>query len=167
MSAGTNSVLDPTLLAGSRAPLAGQLPARRLAAITLSCQSREEHTCGERGDNRSLTRGGASNVRCFSLGTDGYGCTVHFYWPGRGFQLLGICILTATAHRLSNDKSSATILLRGTFTPASALNTHSAFSVSSSAMQIQQDPQAQPEQITAILGFSVEPLAEFATLRMN
>ncbi|KAJ7165140.1 DUF775-domain-containing protein, partial [Mycena filopes] len=103
--------------------------------------------------------GTINHVCVFLLGTvpfpDGYGCTVHFYWPGRGFQLLGM---------LSNDKPSAIFRLRGTFTPASASsNTHSAFSGSSSAMQIQQDPQAQAEQITAILGLSVEPLADIAT----
>ncbi|KAJ7866461.1 hypothetical protein B0H14DRAFT_3593998 [Mycena olivaceomarginata] len=47
-----------------------------------------------------LPNAGAINHVCvFLLGTvpfpDGYGCTVHFYWPGKGFQLLGM---------LSNDK---------------------------------------------------------------
>ncbi|KAJ7030800.1 hypothetical protein C8F04DRAFT_1112531 [Mycena alexandri] len=104
--------------------------------------------------------GTINHVCVFLLGTvpfpDGFGCTVHFYWPGRGFQLLGM---------LSNDKPSAIFRLRGTFTPASASsNTHSAFSSSSSAMVMQEDPhgQGQAEQITAILGLSVEPLADIA-----
>lgn len=24
---------------------------------------------------------------------EGYGATVHFFWPGKGFQLLGMCVL--------------------------------------------------------------------------
>ncbi|KAJ7726956.1 hypothetical protein B0H16DRAFT_262533 [Mycena metata] len=104
--------------------------------------------------------GTINHVCVFLLGTvpfpDGFGCTVHFYWPGRGFQLLGM---------LSNDKPSAIFRLRGTFTPASATsNTHSAFSGSEAAMAMQQDPQSQlqAEQITAILGLSIEPLADIA-----
>lgn len=38
-------------------------------------------------------------VRCYRLTEallvpfpDGYGATVHFHWPGKGFQLLGACV---------------------------------------------------------------------------
>ncbi|KAJ6591298.1 hypothetical protein DFH09DRAFT_1139224 [Mycena vulgaris] len=90
-----------------------------------------------------------NHVCVFLLGTvpfpDGYGCTVHFYWPGKGFQLLGM---------LSNEKPSAIFRLRGTFTPRQdASATHSAFSASASAG---------PAQDTAILGLSIEPLAQIA-----
>ncbi|KAK7057381.1 DUF775-domain-containing protein [Favolaschia claudopus] len=104
-----------------------------------------------------LQNASAINHMCvFLLGTvffpDGYGCTVHLYWPGRGFQLLG---------SLSNDKPSAIFRLRGTFTshqPASTM--HSALS---SASAMQQDA----ANVTAILGFSVEPLADIVSQLAN
>ncbi|KAF8178224.1 hypothetical protein K438DRAFT_1046261 [Mycena galopus ATCC 62051] len=95
-----------------------------------------------------------NHVCVFLLGTvpfpDGYGCTVHLFWPGRGFQLLGM---------LSNDKPSAIFRLRGTFTPQqTASATHSALS---SASSMQQDTPA-PEAVTAILGLAIEPLPAIA-----
>lgn len=46
--------------------------------------------------------GSINHICVFLLGTvpfpDGYGATVHFFWPSKGFQLLGM---------LSNDKPSA------------------------------------------------------------
>ncbi|KAJ7173057.1 hypothetical protein C8R43DRAFT_679815 [Mycena crocata] len=98
-----------------------------------------------------------NHVCVFLLGTvpfpDGYGCTVHFYWPGKGFQLLGM---------LSNEKPSAIFRLRGTFTPqtTASMATHSAFSASGA-----QDPQT--SQVTAILGLSIEPLTDIATQLSN
>ncbi|KAJ6562483.1 hypothetical protein B0H19DRAFT_98434 [Mycena capillaripes] len=99
-----------------------------------------------------------NHVCVFLLGTvpfpDGYGCTVHFHWPGKGFQLLGM---------LSNEKPSAIFRLRGTFTPQQAASaTHSAFSAS--AMQ-QDTPQA--ADVTAILGLAIEPLEDIARQLSN
>ncbi|KAJ7893732.1 DUF775-domain-containing protein [Mycena olivaceomarginata] len=109
-----------------------------------------------------LPNAGAINHVCvFLLGTvpfpDGYGCTVHFYWPGKGFQLLGM---------LSNDKPSAIFRLRGGFTPQqTASATHSAFSSASASagmgMGMQEDTPAAAE-VTAILGLAVEPLPAIA-----
>ncbi|KAJ6624759.1 hypothetical protein B0H10DRAFT_718115 [Mycena sp. CBHHK59/15] len=95
-----------------------------------------------------------NHVCVFLLGTvpfpEGYGCTVHFHWPGKGFQLLGM---------LSNDKPSAIFRLRGTYTPA--LPTHSPFatplSPSSGALISSSTPD-----VTAILGLSIEPLPDIA-----
>ncbi|KAI0711094.1 DUF775-domain-containing protein [Fomitopsis betulina] len=87
----------------------------------------------------------------FLLGTvpfpDGYGATVHFHWPGKGFQLLGM---------LSNEKPSAIFRLRGTF---SAQTSRPALF----------NPDAAPAaDTTAILGIAIEPLstiqAELAAL---
>ncbi|OBZ66461.1 Protein OPI10 [Grifola frondosa] len=91
-----------------------------------------------------------NHICVFLLGTvpfpEGYGATVHFYWPGKGFQLLGM---------LSNDKPSAIFRLRGTFT-AQSTDTHAVFSGAATS------------DITAILGLSIEPLPrimlEVATL---
>ncbi|KAK7449229.1 hypothetical protein VKT23_013374 [Stygiomarasmius scandens] len=85
-----------------------------------------------------------NHVCVFLLGTvpfpDGYGATVHFHWPGKGFQLLGM---------LSNEKPSAIFRLRGTFTSST---TYGAFNVG------QQMESSLPTDVTAILGLSVEPL---------
>ncbi|KAF8625075.1 hypothetical protein AX15_005557 [Amanita polypyramis BW_CC] len=85
----------------------------------------------------------------FLLGTipfpDGYGATVHFFWPGKGFQLLGM---------LSNEKPSVIFRLRGTFS-VSAPTTSTANHFSSIS------PQATPSQdVTAILGLAIEPLVQ-------
>ncbi|KAH8112416.1 DUF775-domain-containing protein [Phellopilus nigrolimitatus] len=87
-----------------------------------------------------------NHICVFLLGTvpfpDGFGATVHFHWPGKGFQLLGA---------LSNDKPSAIFRLRGTFSAQSSL-AHAAFQA--------QGPAAAPDgDATAVLGISVEPLA--------
>ncbi|KAJ7669212.1 hypothetical protein DFH06DRAFT_1267353 [Mycena polygramma] len=86
---------------------------------------------------------------------DGFGCTVHFYWPGRGFQLLGM---------LSNDKPSAIFRLRGTaFMPQQATSAmHSALSESTPSTPMQQDDMAADSDVTAILGLAIEPLADIA-----
>ncbi|KAG8932498.1 hypothetical protein FRC02_001021 [Tulasnella sp. 418] len=76
------------------------------------------------------------HVVVFLLGTvpfpPGYGATVHFEWPGRGFQLLGM---------LSNDKPSAIFRLRNNNAPQS------------SAMASQQTTN-----VTATVGISIEPI---------
>ncbi|KAJ7231971.1 hypothetical protein C8J57DRAFT_1384349 [Mycena rebaudengoi] len=91
-----------------------------------------------------------NHVCVFLLGTvpfpEGYGCTVHFFWPGKGFQLLGM---------LSNEKPSAIFRLRGTFTSQAATSAQSTFS--SSALGA-----AGPSDVTAVLGLSIEPLADIA-----
>jgi len=88
-----------------------------------------------------------NHVCVFLLGTipfpDGYGAAVHFFWPGKGFQLLGM---------LSNEKPSAIFRLRGTFTPSTASTTvQNAFSTTSVSVNMQAD-------VTAILGLAIEPL---------
>lgn len=88
-----------------------------------------------------------NHICVFLLGNvpfpDGYGATVHFFWPGKGFQLLGM---------LSNNKPSAIFRLRGTFSP-SLPTTPTQFSSVGSLPIPSQD-------ITAILGFAIEPLAQ-------
>jgi len=100
-----------------------------------------------------------NHVCVFLMGTvpfpDGYGCTVHFFWPGKGFQLLGM---------LSNEKPSAIFRLRGSYTAQQhASAAHTAFSGS-----MQQGAPDQPD-VTAILGLAIEPLsdivAQMATLQ--
>ncbi|KAL9709340.1 hypothetical protein Ac2012v2_007696 [Leucoagaricus gongylophorus] len=87
-----------------------------------------------------------NHVCVFLLGTvpfpDGYAATVHFFWPGKGFQLLGM---------LSNDKPSAIFRLRGAFTstPASS-HTQNAFTTTAMPYST--------EDVTAILGLSIETI---------
>ncbi|KAK7062807.1 hypothetical protein VNI00_000300 [Paramarasmius palmivorus] len=87
-----------------------------------------------------------NHVCVFLLGTipfpDGYGATVHFHWPGKGFQLLGM---------LSNEKPSAIFRLRGSF---SSSTSYGAFSTSNTPIV---DNAAD---VTAILGLSIEPLPQ-------
>ncbi|EMD37125.1 hypothetical protein CERSUDRAFT_115045 [Gelatoporia subvermispora B] len=86
-----------------------------------------------------------NHICVFLLGTvpfpDGYGATVHFYWPGKGFQLLGM---------LSNEKPSAIFRLRGTFSAVSSNDTLFAGSPASGGGPA----------LTALLGLSIEPLPE-------
>ncbi|KAI1790071.1 DUF775-domain-containing protein [Ganoderma leucocontextum] len=90
--------------------------------------------------------GSINHVSVFLLGTvpfpDEYGATVHFFWPGKGFQLLGM---------LSNEKPSAIFRLRGTFT-AQSTDTHAVFTGAAS--------DASPSNLTAVLGLSIEPLPQ-------
>ncbi|KAI6015074.1 DUF775-domain-containing protein [Pisolithus orientalis] len=86
-----------------------------------------------------------NHICVFLLGTipfpDGYGCTVHFFWPGKGSQVLGM---------LSNEKPSAIFRLRSAFsTPASGMSTPSAFTSAASSTT---------GEVTAILGLAIEPL---------
>ncbi|ETW77084.1 hypothetical protein HETIRDRAFT_421266 [Heterobasidion irregulare TC 32-1] len=93
--------------------------------------------------------GSINHICVFLLGTvpfpEGYGATVHFFWPGRGFQLLGM---------LSNDKPSAIFRLRGTFTsPTSSTQPAHPHAFLSST-----PPAGASDDVTAILGLSIEPL---------
>ncbi|KAF8547200.1 DUF775-domain-containing protein [Imleria badia] len=93
-----------------------------------------------------------NHVCVFLLGTvsfpEGYGATVHFFWPGKGSQVLGM---------LSNEKPSVIFRLRSTFSsvsnPASGMSTPSAFTSAASTTM---------GDVTAILGFAVEPLEAIA-----
>ncbi|KAG9076924.1 hypothetical protein FS749_011232 [Ceratobasidium sp. UAMH 11750] len=91
----------------------------------------------------------ASNVNhicVFMLGTvpfpPGFAATVHFHWPGKGFQLLGM---------LSNEKPSAVFRLRGTYAAAHH-QSHSTISSATAAMNTASD------NVTAVLGIAVEPI---------
>ncbi|KAF8470369.1 hypothetical protein JB92DRAFT_3056095 [Gautieria morchelliformis] len=89
----------------------------------------------------------------FLLGTvpfpDGYAATVHFHWPGRGFQVLGM---------LSNAKPSAIFRLRGTYTPADGSSgSHAAFS--SVANGATMNDVSATGDLHALLGLSIEPLS--------
>ncbi|KAI0768304.1 hypothetical protein BD413DRAFT_614621 [Trametes elegans] len=118
----------------------GCLVAGRLLQTNLQ-QIDETHALFE------LPSAGSINHICvFLLGTvpfpDGYGATVHFYWPGKGFQLLGM---------LSNEKPSAIFRLRGTYS-AQTTNTHAVFSGAAS--------DTSPSDVTAFVGLSIEPLTQ-------
>ncbi|TBU41389.1 DUF775-domain-containing protein [Dichomitus squalens] len=92
--------------------------------------------------------GSINHICVFLLGTvpfpDGYGATVHFFWPGKGFQLLGM---------LSNEKPSAIFRLRGTYS-AQSTTAHAVFTGAA--------PDTSPTSVTAVLGLSVEPLPQIA-----
>ncbi|KAG8745620.1 hypothetical protein FRC10_007511 [Ceratobasidium sp. 414] len=72
----------------------------------------------------------------------GFAATVHFHWPGKGFQLLGM---------LSNEKPSAVFRLRGTYTAAQH-QSHSTISSATAAVN------TAPDNVTAVLGIAVEPI---------
>lgn len=106
-----------------------------------------------------------NHICVFLLGTvpfpPGYGATVHFHWPGKGFQLLGMSMqLIATRvlnltvcflnYRLSNEKPSAIFRLRGTYTPTTA---NGAFD---SGMSMSPDS----TDVVSVLGLSIEPLSD-------
>ncbi|PPQ96442.1 hypothetical protein CVT26_005083 [Gymnopilus dilepis] len=90
-----------------------------------------------------------NHVCVFMLGTvpfpDGYAAAVHFFWPGKGFQLLGM---------LSNEKPSAIFRLRGTYSDESSSAAQDRFSTFSTVGPAEQ------QDVTAILGLSIEPLAQ-------
>ena len=106
---------------------------------------------------------------------DGYGAAVHFFWPGKGFQLLGMQVfrfpstfiynqfMCLSHHdRLSNEKPSAIFRLRGTFTPSNPNTTiTAAFSTTPNGQNIFQQQQ-QSQDVTAVLGLSIEPLSQIA-----
>ncbi|KIY49702.1 DUF775-domain-containing protein [Fistulina hepatica ATCC 64428] len=99
-----------------------------------------------------------NHICVFLLGTvpfpEGYGATVHFFWPGKGFQLLGMQLYLL---RLSNQKPSAIFRLRGTF---SASATHGSSSFMSSSGSTEGD-------VTAVMGISIEPLDVIAANAPN
>lgn len=84
-----------------------------------------------------------NHICVFMLGTvpfpAGYAATVHFYWPGKGFQLLGM---------LSNEKPSAIFRVRGTFGDSQASQSSQALIMS------------QAGGTTAQLGIAIEPIGE-------
>ena len=65
------------------------------------------------------------------------------------------------SHRLSNEKPSAIFRLRGTFTPSNPnTNITAAFSTTSNVQNAFQQQQSQD--VTAVLGLSIEPLSQIA-----
>ncbi|KAI0795587.1 hypothetical protein C8Q75DRAFT_803454 [Abortiporus biennis] len=76
---------------------------------------------------------------------EGYGATVHFFWPGKGFQLLGM---------LSNDKPSAIFRLRGNFSASQTSDAHQMFEGTG------QSPSIAGGSVTAVLGIAIEPLPQ-------
>jgi hypothetical protein len=65
------------------------------------------------------------------------------------------------SHRLSNEKPSAIFRLRGTFTPSNPNTTiTAAFSTTTNGQNIFQQQQSQD--VTAVLGLSIEPLSQIA-----
>ena len=65
------------------------------------------------------------------------------------------------SHRLSNEKPSAIFRLRGTFAPSNPNNTiTAAFSTTPNGQTIFQQQQSQD--VTAVLGLSIEPLSQIA-----
>ncbi|TRM66955.1 DUF775-domain-containing protein [Schizophyllum amplum] len=108
-----------------------------------------------------LSNASSINHLCvFLLGTipfpDGYGATVHLFWPGKGFQLLGM---------LSNEKASAIFRLRGSFSSTSDHSISAAIGTPS--------PNSNPmdADAVAVLGIAIEPLdqiqAEMNTLNSS
>jgi len=81
------------------------------------------------------------HIVVFLLGTipfpPGYAATIHFEWPGKGFQLLGM---------LSNEKPSAIFRLRGTWADSQS---------NSMVLASQIAPGAD---VVATLGISIEPV---------
>ncbi|KAI0342219.1 DUF775-domain-containing protein [Trametopsis cervina] len=91
-----------------------------------------------------------NHICVFLLGTvpfpDGFGATVHLFWPGKGFQLLGM---------LSNEKPSAIFRLRGNFSAQSSSNAQAVFSGASTPIA-----DVSPSGVTALLGLAIEPLPQ-------
>ncbi|GLB40005.1 putative DUF775-domain-containing protein [Lyophyllum shimeji] len=94
--------------------------------------------------------GTINHLMVFLLGTipfpDGYGASVHFYWPGKGFQLLGM---------LSNEKPSAIFRLRGTYNPTSTFAPTPTL-----GSPAPPPPGAPPNDVAAVLGLAIEPLPQ-------
>jgi len=90
---------------------------------------------------------------------DGYGATVHLFWPGRGFQLLGM---------LTNEKPSAFFRLRGTSSTSATPNSSAQNVFSQQGLQ---GAAGFGGDVTAILGLAIEPLgaiqAQMASLPAN
>ncbi|KAH8833693.1 hypothetical protein DL96DRAFT_1666751 [Flagelloscypha sp. PMI_526] len=104
-----------------------------------------------------LTDANRINHLCvFLLGTvpfpDNMACTVHLYYPGKGFQLLGGQAYFFSV--LSNEKPSAIFRLKGAYTPSSGSSSHTHTVLSSLSSQWQQPS----DSVTATLGFALEPV---------
>ncbi|KAI0089584.1 hypothetical protein BDY19DRAFT_111343 [Irpex rosettiformis] len=104
----------------------------------------ETHACFELPEAENI-----NHICVFLLGPAfpvGYGATVHLFWPGKGFQLLGM---------LSNDKPSAIFRLRGNFSSQTSASAQSIFSgVSTPTADVS------PHGVTALLGLAIEPLPQ-------
>lgn len=72
----------------------------------------------------------------------GFGASVHFFWPGKGFQVLGM---------VSNEKPSAVFRVRGAFTSQANSASGVAHGVFGGVGGGQEEPQA-------LLGLAIEPL---------
>ncbi|RXW21494.1 hypothetical protein EST38_g4364 [Candolleomyces aberdarensis] len=72
----------------------------------------------------------------------GFGASVHFFWPGKGFQVLGM---------VSNEKPSAVFRVRGTFNMGEGGGAQGVFGGVNGGMQ-------GPEEQQALLGLAIEPL---------
>ena len=111
----------------------------------------------------------------------GYAATVHFFWPGKGFQLLGmsvpvrptiyifIYISTLTPHpRLSNEKPSAIFRVRGSF-GASEYAGSQRFTQNFQQSQSLIAGSVASANVTALLGIAIEPvdavMAQVSTLQ--
>ncbi|KAF6756018.1 hypothetical protein DFP72DRAFT_964694, partial [Ephemerocybe angulata] len=102
-----------------------------------------------------------NHIALFLTGTvpfpAGVGASVHFFWPGKGFQLLGM---------LSNDKPSAVFRVRGTFSNSSGGGGGGGGGGGSGrvfgGVGGEGDMGGMNEDVTAILGLAIEPLDAIA-----
>ncbi|KAG8901225.1 hypothetical protein FRB99_005466 [Tulasnella sp. 403] len=103
-------------------------------------RERIEKEAAEQREREARANG---HIVVFLLGTvpfpPGYGATIHFEWPGKGFQLLGM---------LGNEKPSAIFRLRGIWADAQ----------SGGPSSMQATSQMASGDITATIGISIEPL---------
>ncbi|KAF8168584.1 hypothetical protein BJ912DRAFT_199798 [Pholiota molesta] len=76
---------------------------------------------------------------------EGYGAAVHFLWPGKGSQVLGV---------ISNDKPSAIFRVKSTYADDASSAAYTKFAAYSTPATVQN------VNVTAILGLSVEPLPQ-------
>jgi len=121
----------------------GQLPQTNLYQVDAT------HCAFDLTQTFTITPGNVNHLCVFMTGErpfeDGMGASVHFHWPGKGFQLLGI---------LSNDKPSAIFRLRAPQSSAYADSTSASFA---SHAQGQEDQKA-------FLGLALEPLHALLSL---
>jgi len=102
--------------------------------------------------------GSINHVVAFLLGTipfePNYAATVHFLWPNKEWQLLGM---------LSNDKPSAIFRLRGTAVPDKDRQNFMMSDTGTTEVSMDNDDTS----ITATLGISVEPVEVVQSLMAN
>jgi len=124
----------------------GCLVAGRLVQTNL--QEIDETHCAFQLENASSI----NHICVFLLGTvpfpSGYAATVHFFWPGKGFQLLGM---------LSNEKPSAIFRVRGTFGVSDYAQSRR-FTQNFQQSQALIPGSTAAESVTALLGIAIEPL---------